>query len=151
MFFNGKAREREIHAPSKDNVTANVRMPLAPENPGGFANREGSLFFGGEIQRVSRQRTQIGDSLALKTPESVLFAAGARQVQQLSIEEGYLKSAVNLRRQTKGSKIGSKKRTKWDSRDGPNRHHTLQLVDVVYPCREGWEGPELASSPPYAC
>ena len=27
----------------------------------------------------------------------------------------------------------------------------LQPVDVIYPCIEGWEGTELASSPQYAC
>ena len=27
----------------------------------------------------------------------------------------------------------------------------LQLVDVIYTCSEGWEGPELASSLHYAC
>ena len=27
----------------------------------------------------------------------------------------------------------------------------LQLVDVIYPCGEGWDGAELASSPHYAC
>ena len=26
----------------------------------------------------------------------------------------------------------------------------LQLLDVTYPCSEGWEGPELASSAHYA-
>ena len=44
-----------------------------------------------------------------------------------------------LRRGAKGSKIRRKMGTKWDSRDG-EMCIDLQLVDVICPCSEGWEG-----------
>jgi hypothetical protein len=61
---------------------------------------------------------------------------------------------ASLGRQTNGPKIRGKMWTKW----GPNGKDVmgqmginLQLVDVSYPCSEGWEGHELASSPHHAC
>ena len=45
-------------------------------------------------------------------------------------------TVVGLRRQSKGSKIGGKTGTKWDSRDGPNGHQPITLVDAIYTCSE---------------
>jgi hypothetical protein len=58
--------------------------------------------------------------------------------------------SATLRRRAKGSKIGGKKGSKLDSREGPSGCENLQLVDAKIPCSEGWEGPQLASSPHYA-
>ena len=51
--------------------------------------------------------------------------------------------AHSLRKHTKGFQIRGEMGANWDSRDGGKMGINLQLVDVICPCSEGWEGPDV--------
>ena len=55
--------------------------------------------------------------------------------------------SISMRGGAAGSKIGVKLGAKWDGRGVGQMGVNLQMVDVIDPCSEGWEGPDVCFQP----